>query len=135
MEFDYSIRLLSEAMGQVDSWERRSATSLSRLLPRLEERFGDRVDIGEWQGYVQRIKIHFPRLFRLLYQLYGNQYDFFYHLENILASATKMWLERSDDLKALDVMRQADPQWYQSHRMVGCDVLCRSLCSESSRDS
>ena len=109
-------------MGQVDSWERRSATSLSRLLPRLEERFGDRVDIGEWQGYVQRIKIHFPRLFRLLYQLYGNQYDFFYHLENILASATKMWLERSDDLKALDVMRQADPQWYQSHRMVG--VMC-----------
>ena len=109
-------------MGQVDSWERRSATSLSRLLPRLEERFGDRVDIGEWQGYVQRIKIHFPRLFRLLYQLYGNQYDFFYHLENILASATKMWLERSDDLKALDVMRQADPHWYQSHRMVG--VMC-----------
>jgi amylosucrase/maltose alpha-D-glucosyltransferase/alpha-amylase len=106
-------------MGQVDSWEKRSATSLSRLLPRLEERFSDRVEDVEWQGYIQRIKIHFPRLFRLLYQLYGNQYDFFYHLESILATATKMWLERSDDLKALDALRQADPQWYQSHRMVG----------------
>ena len=106
-------------MSQVVSWEKRSATSLARLLPRLEERFADRVERVEWQGYLERINTHFPRLFRLLYQLYGNQYDFFYHLENILATATKMWLERSDDLKALDVMRQADPQWYQSHRMVG----------------
>jgi amylosucrase len=106
-------------MGQVDFWERESNTSLSRLLPRLEERFGDRVELGEWQAYLERIKTHFPRLFRLLHQLYGGRYDFFYHLENILATATKMWLKRSDDLKALDVMRQADPQWYQSNRMVG----------------
>lgn len=106
-------------MGQVDSWERQSATSLSRLLPRLEERFRDRVELVEWQSYLERVKVHFPHLFRLLYQLYGSQYDFFYHLENILATATSMWLERSDDLKALDVMRQADPLWYQSNRLVG----------------
>ena len=68
---------------------------MSRLLPRLEERFRDRVEPVEWQGYLERIKTHFPRLFRLLYQLYGSQYDFFYHLENILAIATSMWLERS----------------------------------------
>ena len=109
-------------MGQVDSWEKQSATSLSRLLPRLEERFSSRVESGEWQGYLDRLHTHFPRLFRLLYKLYGDQYDFFYHLENILATATSMWLKRSDDLKALDMMRQADPQWYQSHRMVG--VMC-----------
>jgi amylosucrase len=111
-------------MGQVDYWKKRSATSLSRLLPRLEERFCDHVDTVEWQGYLERINTHFPRLFQLLYQLYGNQYDFFYHLENILASATSMWLARSDDLKALDVMRQADPQWYQSNRMVGVMLTC-----------
>ncbi|WP_036478795.1 amylosucrase [Myxosarcina sp. GI1] len=106
-------------MVRVDSLERQSATSLSRLLPRLEERFSARVEPVEWQGYIERIETHFPLLFRLLYQLYSDRYDFFYHLENILVTATKMWLERSDDLKALDMMRQADPQWYQSHRMVG----------------
>ena len=106
-------------MGQFDSEKRLIATSLSRLLPKLEERFGDRVERGEWQNYLERIKTHFPRLFQLLYQLYGNQYDFFYHLENILAIVTQKWLERSDNLKALDVMRQSDPQWYQSHRMLG----------------
>ena len=106
-------------MNQVDPQARQIATSLSRLLPRLSERFANQVEPETWQGYVSRIKTHFPRLFRLLYQLYGNQYDFFYHLENILAITTKMWLARSDDLKALDVMRQADSHWYQSHRMVG----------------
>lgn len=109
-------------MSQVDAWEKQSATSLLRLLPRLEERFRHRVEPVEWQGYLERIKTHFPRLFRLLYQLYGSQYDFFYHLENILAIATSMWLERAEDLKALDVMRLADPLWYQSNRIVG--VMC-----------
>ncbi len=108
-----------KAMDRVDTWEKQSATSLSRLLPRLTERFANQVEGEEWQGYVERVKIHFPRLFQLLYQLYSDRYDFFYHLESILAISTKMWLARPDDLKALDVMRQADPHWYQSHRMVG----------------
>ena len=106
-------------MGQVDTWEKLSATSLSRLLPRLSERFASRIEKDEWQGYVERMKTHFPDLFRLLYQLYSDRYDFFYHLENILAVATQMWLVRPDDLKALDVIRQANPRWFQSHRMVG----------------
>jgi amylosucrase/maltose alpha-D-glucosyltransferase/alpha-amylase len=88
-------------------------------MPRLEARFASQVDEGEWQAYVQRIDSHFPRLFKLLHQLYGSEYDFFYYLEDILATATHMWVSRPAELKALDVMREADPHWYQSHRMVG----------------
>ncbi len=98
---------------------RQSSASLARLMPRLKERFGRDVDAGEWQGYVLRLQHHFPRLFGLLFQLYGQQYDFFYHLEGILATATHMWLSRPDELKALDAIRETDPQWFQSHRMVG----------------
>ncbi|MFZ0255099.1 MAG: amylosucrase [Gammaproteobacteria bacterium] len=102
------------------SWlEKQSSTSLQRLLPRLEARFSERVDEGAWQAYIQRVREHFPRLFKLLHSLYGHYYDFFFHLESILATATQMWVERPDELKALDVMREADPHWYQSHRMVG----------------
>jgi amylosucrase/maltose alpha-D-glucosyltransferase/alpha-amylase len=88
-------------------------------MPRIEAQFRGQADEGDWQAYVSRIRAHFPRLFRLLHKLYGNQYDFFYHLEKILSSATQMWLQRPDELKALDVMRESDPHWYQSHRMVG----------------
>ncbi len=93
--------------------------SLERLLPRLEQRFREAVDEVEWLAYTERVERHFPRLFKRLYGLYGGYYDFFYHLENTLASATQMWLDRPAELKALDAIRGADPYWYQSNRMVG----------------
>ncbi|MFA7387736.1 MAG: alpha-amylase family glycosyl hydrolase, partial [Thiohalobacteraceae bacterium] len=101
-------------------WHRQHATaSLKRLLPRLEARFAAQVDTDAWQGYLQRLHNHFPKLFAALHQLYGQQYDFFFHLEGILASATEMWLARPTELKALDALREIDPQWYQSQRMLG----------------
>jgi amylosucrase/maltose alpha-D-glucosyltransferase/alpha-amylase len=105
----------------VDISELRAETqaSLSRLLPRLEARFAHQTEEGEWQAYVQRVQQHFPRLFRLLYHLYAHRYDFFYHLEKILCTSTQAWLDRPDELKALDAARKADPYWFQSNRMFG----------------
>lgn len=102
------------------AWFRKdSDTSLRRLLPRLEARYAGKVDKDEWHGFTQRLWDHFPRLFDCLRELYGDQYDFFYHLESILGATTEMWLSRPDELKALDALRETDPHWYQSHRMVG----------------
>jgi amylosucrase len=105
----------------VDSrWlEEHAASSLKRLLPRISARFEGETEAARWDAYLGRVERHFPRLFRRLHQLYGHHYDFFYHLESILATATEMWLARPDELKALDGLRQADPHWYQSNHMVG----------------
>lgn len=99
--------------------DRQITQTLNRLLPRIEERYSGSVDEAEWEGFVDRINTHFPKLFRLLYKLYGNNYDFFYHLESVLSMSTKMWIERPADLKALDAIRQTSPQWYQSNNIVG----------------
>lgn len=102
------------------NWQSQHATaSLKRLLPRLEARYNQQVDSDAWQGYLQRLRANFPKLFGCLYQLYGQQYDFFYHLESIVAAATDLWLARPAELKALDGLREADPHWYQSQRMLG----------------
>ncbi|MGD8319280.1 MAG: amylosucrase [Gemmatimonadota bacterium] len=98
--------------------QEHSASSLARLLPRMEARFAGETDPAEWEAYVDRLRRHFPRLFGRLHALYGGQYDFFYHLESILASATEMWLARPGELKALDALREDDPFWYKSRRMV-----------------
>jgi amylosucrase len=66
-----------------------------------------------------RLERHFPALFKLLLHLYGGHYDFFFHLEEILASAARAWLDRPARLKALDAQREANPGWFQSQQMLG----------------
>ncbi len=96
-----------------------AASSLRRILPRIEVRYRGRTDPPAWDAYVERVKRNFPRLFSRLHALYGEHYDFFYHLESILAATTEMWLARPAELKALDGLRETDPHWFQSNRMVG----------------
>ena len=80
-------------------WINKQAdSSLQRILPLLAERYANKVEEGEWQGYIQSLKKYFPHLFGLLHQLYGSQYDFFFHLLEILNTTTKAWIERPAEL-------------------------------------
>jgi amylosucrase len=97
----------------------RAARSLDRLLPRLEAQYAAAAPPAEWAAFRARLIEHFPTLFDCLVRLYGGQYDFFYHLEGILGTATRSWLDRPDDLRALDRQRLADPAWFGSERMLG----------------
>ena len=103
-----------------DSWlSEQCRVTLARLMPRLEARFSEGIDPAAWRAYTDRLKRYFPRLFNALLALYGSRYDFFYHLEQILITATENWASRPDSLKALDASRAGDPQWFQSQRMIG----------------
>jgi len=102
---------------QLSNWiEAQSQRSLQRLSPRVQAAFGPGDD---WPAFRRRLEAHFPRLFRLLFELYGQQYDFFYHLEQTLQAAGQAWRERPPALQALDVAREQDPDWYQSNQMLG----------------
>ncbi len=97
---------------------RQAARSLNRLRPRLDARLAA-ADPAAWAAFQTRLDAHFETLFDRLLRLYGDQYDFFYHLETILETAARMWLARPAELKALDARREADPRWFQSSRMLG----------------
>ncbi|MFL5733626.1 MAG: alpha-amylase family glycosyl hydrolase, partial [Chloroflexia bacterium] len=99
--------------------QQRTELTLARLLPRLEVQQFAGADRVQWAAFETRLRAHFPNLFELLLHLYGGQYDFYYHLEAILATAARMWLERPAELKALDAEREAKPRWFQSQEMVG----------------
>lgn len=101
--------------------EKKAQTSLTRLLPRLEERYLGYAQTSpqEWAAFVRRLKDNFARLFKLLLHLYGNQYDFFYHLEDLLLRMAASWIDRPADLKALDAGREANPLWFQSNAQLG----------------
>ena len=68
-------------------------------MPVLEREFEGRAEPVEWHAYVRRMRQTFPRLFERLYQLYGNYYDFYYHVEAVLKTTTEMWLQRSPEMR------------------------------------
>lgn len=88
--------------------------SLKRLLPRLQPYLKK-----DKQVFLKRLETHFPTVFKLLYGLYGDRYDFFYHLEEVIISAAKQYTERSTELKALDLKREQTPEWFRSEKMMG----------------
>jgi hypothetical protein len=94
--------------------ERWAKTSLMRLRPRLEKRFAGfaRKGPADWRIFLRRLEENYPPLFEILLRLYGEQYDFFYHLEDLLSGLAQSWIERSSELKALDAHREANPTWF-----------------------
>ena len=101
-----------------DWLDRQTQLSLDRLEDRLRNDFAG-ADPSDWETFAGRLQTSFPRLFRLLLHLYGNRYDFFYHLEQILQTAARLWLGRPAGLKALDAQREADQTWFHSEKMLG----------------
>ena len=101
--------------------QQQATLSLERLWPRLEITFKDEADAApaDWCVFERRLRHEWERLFGLLLGLYGGQYDFFYHLEEIIAAMARSWLVRPNWLKQLDARREADPAWFQSQQMVG----------------
>lgn len=99
----------------------QAARSLDRLLPRLRAEMAIVVteDPATWQQFEARLGREWERLFALLLRLYGHHYDFFFHLEQILALAARSWIGRPSPLRDLDVCREADPTWFQSQQMIG----------------
>lgn len=117
--------------GQPSDLRFEAELSLQRLRPRLKavwaETAPSQADIHRFES---RLPHEWPRLFSLLYQLYGSRYDFFYHLEQILVTAARCWAERPKALKKLDEHRIHEPAWFQSEKLVG-GALYVDLFSEN----
>src|SRR6266581_4033016 len=110
-----------DVMTDVKQVQQQAALSLERLWPRLEITFRDdaKAAPADWCVFEKRLRHEWERLFGLLIVLYGGQYDFFYHLEEILGATARSWLARPTWLKQLDARREAAPTWFQSQLMVG----------------
>ena len=62
-------------MSTLTTQDRDTRRSLARLLPRLEQGFAPHVGTPTWDAFLRRLDQHFPRLFTLLRELYGDHRD------------------------------------------------------------
>ena len=101
--------------------EHEAERTLRRLFPRMEKELTDFIsaDPQGWREFSNRLETYFPSLFSLYLGLYGEWYDFFFHLEDLLTSLARSWFGRPADLRSLDKVREANPLWFQSNQMLG----------------
>ncbi|MEM6910026.1 MAG: alpha-amylase family protein [Verrucomicrobiota bacterium] len=99
--------------------DRQIRVTLERLLAKLQERFPVESQTPDWEVFELRLRDHFPALFGRLLTLYGGHFDFFYHLLNLAETMVRLWVERPAELRSMDAIREGDPTWYQSGRLVG----------------
>jgi amylosucrase len=67
----------------------------------------------------QRLSTAEPVLRRLLAGLYGERADFDTWFGDLMESLGKLYAERPPELRALDIQRAAQPEWFLSQRMLG----------------
>lgn len=80
---------------------------------------GEVLDDQAGRAFMARFDDQFPRLFELFATLYGDRDDCLDHLANLIALALASWRDRPAPLKALDAAREAEPDWFQSNKMLG----------------
>lgn len=73
----------------------------------------------EHQHFVKRLRAHFVDFFTYFNMLYGQEFDFYYHLEATVLVAAQSYIARPSALKALDEHREANPRWFESEQMLG----------------
>ncbi|MFT6926382.1 MAG: amylosucrase [Psychromonas sp.] len=69
--------------------------------------------------FLSRLDKNFPALFAKLHHLYGEQYDFFYHLQQLVVHLAAGVAARSKKLKQKDKLRLNKPDWYRDQKMLG----------------
>lgn len=117
-------------MHSQDWLNQQASLTIDRLLPRCDDMLHD---VDDADIFTDRVHAEFPRLFGLLYQLYGDNYDFFYHLEQILTQAAQMFARRPLELRELDLEREINPTWYQSEKMLGAVCYVDLFAGELSK--
>lgn len=69
--------------------------------------------------FLSRLDKNFPTLFARLFHLYGDKYDFFYHVQQLLVHLASGFAARSSKLKKKDKQRLDKPDWYRDEKMLG----------------
>ncbi|WP_244949103.1 amylosucrase [Mariniblastus fucicola] len=109
---------LSETASEM---EFRAALTLNRVWPRLEKSWrSSSQDVTALQRvFLERLQRHWYALFERLYSLYGQRFDFHFHVETMLESIVVAMLQRDSELVAMDQRREVEADWFQSESVVG----------------
>jgi len=126
-------------MIEAQNIEREAYRSLHRILPRVEQILKPEIekDRRSWGQFTSRLQKNFLTLFTLYADVYGDRYDFFFYLEDLILSMARLWFSRPQDLRELDLERESNPHWFESNQMLGAvcyvDLFAENLAGIRSK--
>jgi amylosucrase len=74
---------------------------------------------SRWELFIKRFHASFPKLYKLLMELYGSQYNIHIFLENLIGDIWLAFKSRSPELIQYDNKRSDQQEWVLSHKAVG----------------
>lgn len=94
-----------------------SEQCLERILAQSDLSFLSKRD---HKLFIQRLDAHFNELFTRYIEVYGHQYDCYFHLSQLVLSLAHGLKNRKADLKSLDKQRsQEQACWYKDEQQIG----------------
>ncbi len=96
-----------------------ASKTLLRLLPELDL---SSLKAADKALFEKRLEAHFGELFSLLFPIYSHQYDWYFHLRQLLQNLATGLSERSSKLKKSDKQRLHHPDWFKQQHMLGMAV-------------
>ncbi|OKH18185.1 alpha-amylase family glycosyl hydrolase [[Limnothrix rosea] IAM M-220] len=96
-------------------YEQLSHSILNEILDHLEPELKDQ----ELNHFYTRLGANFYSLFSLFQKLYGRRHDFKEQLEKLVAVMARQYIRRSPELRAVDLAREKDFNWFLNSTWVG----------------
>ncbi|APZ42024.1 amylosucrase [Acidihalobacter ferrooxydans] len=89
------------------------------LLNRILEDLKPETRKQDLRYFYIRLGANFYAIYSLFHQLYGGRADFDTQMTRLVQVMAERHIERDDELKALDIQRQEDHNWFLSQELVG----------------
>ena len=96
-----------------------TSLSLEQLKSHVRKQARVKATNPIWLAFESRLDQHFPNLSRELGALYGGHNNYVGFVQDLLTQAYGYAHRRPKDMRALDAVREADPRWFQSQKMLG----------------
>jgi amylosucrase len=96
---------------------KRAQTSFERIVPDIDRKIAGTKK--EADIFFNRLEENFESIFSAFYHLYGNRYDFYYHIEDLIIRMASTYAKRKKRLKKRDLDKEKDPLWFKSEKMIG----------------
>lgn len=81
----------------------------------------------DWQYFYTRLGANFYAIYSLFQHLYGQREDFKPQLANLVNVLSRQYAQRAPHLKAKDLEREKNHDWFMQQKLVGMALYCEGF--------